>query len=221
VYGGAAVAAIRNLYRRRAKALRDRSLLRSLVTGVPDVARYLSFKRYGRGSVRTLAVENFMEQQPRAANAVTLSDRRDQFGNPLAKVTWTLSELDRRSLRTLHETLDEELRRRGMGSVGTPILSDAEDGWPVINDAAHHIGTTRMGSSSKTSVVDGTCRVHGVENLYIAGSSVFPTGGSANPTLTIMALASRLSDRLRSGLESGITVRAADGEARASQERTA
>lgn len=221
VYGGAAVEAIRNLYRRRAKALRDRSVLRSLVTGVPDVARYLSFKRYGRGSVQTLAVENFMEQEPRTTNAVRLSDRRDRFGNPLAKVTWTLSDLDRRSLRALHETLDEALRRRGMGCLSTPILSDVEGGWPVANDAAHHIGTTRMGSSAKTSVVDGTCRVHSIENLYVAGSSVFPTGGSANPTLTIMALASRLSDHLRSELGGGITLRAAGGDARASQERTA
>jgi choline dehydrogenase-like flavoprotein len=221
IYGGAAVAAIRNLYRRRAAALRDRSLLRSLVTGIPDVARYFAFKRYGRGSVQTLAIENFMEQEPRYANAVTLSERRDQFGNPLARVAWTLSERDRRSLRVLHATLDEALRRRGMGRLRLPLLSDAEEGWPVANDAAHHMGTTRMGTSPKTSVVDGSCRVHGIEDLYVAGSSVFPTGGSANPTLTIMALASRLADHVRSRLDRTITARPADGAVGAAQEKTA
>ena len=59
------------------------------------------------------------------------------------------------------------------------------------------MGTTRMGQSASTSVVDADCRVHGYDNLFVAGSSVFPSGGgSANPTLTIVALALRLADRL-------------------------
>jgi choline dehydrogenase-like flavoprotein len=60
----------------------------------------------------------------------------------------------------------------------------------------HHMGTTRMASDPASGVVDADCRVHGVENLYVAGSSVFPTGGNANPTLTIIALALRLADHL-------------------------
>jgi choline dehydrogenase-like flavoprotein len=61
------------------------------------------------------------------------------------------------------------------------------------NDALHHSGTTRMGSSPKTSVVDSGLRVHGVKNLYVCGASVFPSSGYANPTLTAMALAFRLA----------------------------
>ncbi len=61
----------------------------------------------------------------------------------------------------------------------------------------HHMGTTRMSDDPKTGVVDADCRVHGLSNLYIAGSSVFPTSGYANPTLTIVALALRLGDELR------------------------
>jgi choline dehydrogenase-like flavoprotein len=65
-----------------------------------------------------------------------------------------------------------------------------------IGSSWHHMGTTRMHSDPKRGVVDGNCRVHGVSNLYIAGSSVFPTSGHANPTLTIVALALRLGDHL-------------------------
>jgi choline dehydrogenase-like flavoprotein len=61
----------------------------------------------------------------------------------------------------------------------------------------HHIGTTRMADDPREGVVDADCRVHGVSNLYVAGSSVFPTAGNANPTLTIVALALRLADRLK------------------------
>ncbi|MGH2793920.1 MAG: GMC oxidoreductase, partial [Actinomycetota bacterium] len=218
VYAGVAVEAIRNLYRKRGKALKDRSLVRALLTGVPDVGRYLAFKRFGRGRVELLAIENFTEQEPRATNAVTLSDRLDAFGNPLARVRWSLSELDRRSVRVLHEALDAELRAKGMGRVRPPIVSEDDDPWRVSNDAAHHIGTTRMGTDPKSSVVDPECRVHGIENLYIAGSSVFPTGGAANPTLTIMALAARIADRVRRSSESAIAVRSGRGSVAVSQE---
>jgi choline dehydrogenase-like flavoprotein len=65
------------------------------------------------------------------------------------------------------------------------------------SEAHHHMGTTRMSEQPKTGVVDANCKVHGVDNLYIAGSSVFPTSGYANPTWTIIALALRLSDHLK------------------------
>jgi choline dehydrogenase-like flavoprotein len=66
-----------------------------------------------------------------------------------------------------------------------------------VSPGGHHMGTTRMGADPKTSVVDKDCRTHQVTNLYIAGSSVFPTAGDSNPTLTIVALAHRLADTLK------------------------
>jgi choline dehydrogenase-like flavoprotein len=66
----------------------------------------------------------------------------------------------------------------------------------ALADAAHHMGTTRMGTSSAEGVVDRDCKVFGIDNLYVAGSSVFPTGGNANPMLTILALSRRLSHHL-------------------------
>jgi choline dehydrogenase-like flavoprotein len=199
-YEGAGVKAIRELYRRRLGALRDGSTARQLVTGIPDIVRYLRFKRSGRGWVRSVSVDNYLEQEPRAANRITLSDRKDSFGQPLARVDWSLSDQDRHTMRTLHAALGDELKRRGIGVLRSPLLAGGEDDFPTLNDAAHHLGGTRMGDDPRTSVVDGDGRVHGSAGLYIAGSSVFPTGGSANPTLTIVALAARLAEHVRSTL---------------------
>ena len=70
--------------------------------------------------------------------------------------------------------------------------------WPDhLRDQFHHIGTARMNDSPRQGVVDQNCRVHGIDNLYIGSSAVFPTGGHSNPTLTIIALCMRLSDRLK------------------------
>ena len=80
-------------------------------------------------------------------------------------------------------------------------LADPAGGWgDDLQGGYHHMGTTRMADDPKEGVVDRDCRVHGIANLYIAGSSVFPTGGYANPTLTIVALALRMADHLKSRL---------------------
>jgi choline dehydrogenase-like flavoprotein len=96
------------------------------------------------------------------------------------------------------DVLDAELRRLGLGRVvGTEWL-DGEDWAGRLEDAFHNIGTTRMSADPATGVVDADCQVHGVPGLYVCGSSVFPTSGYANPTLTIVALALRLADHLGS-----------------------
>jgi choline dehydrogenase-like flavoprotein len=75
------------------------------------------------------------------------------------------------------------------------------DPWPTsVRGARHHMGTTRMHADPRRGVVDADCRVHGIANLYVAGSSVFPTSGAANPTLTIVALALRLAGHLQNRL---------------------
>ena len=72
---------------------------------------------------------------------------------------------------------------------------------PQVHGTSHHLGTTRMSADPQQGVVDRECRVHGLENLYVAGSSVFPTGGWAFPTFTIVALSLRLAEHLRARLE--------------------
>ncbi len=196
---GTGAAALRELRRHRLGALRNPRVLGGLVGGLPEIVALGVFKTLNVGRVRAVEIHTFMELEPRPENRVVLSDRTDPFGMPLARVHWTVGDLDRRTVRRLHSALDEDLRRRGFGSVSSPLLP-AEDGpWPIARDASHHTGTTRMGADPTTSVVDRDCRVHGIENLYVAGSSVFPTSGYANPTLTIVALALRLGDHLRTG----------------------
>ena len=144
------------------------------------------------------------EQAPNPESRVLLSSERDTLGNPRADLDWQLSDIDKHTARIFAETFDRELRRLGQGSV---TLSDwlFEPGpqWPVDHTVGNHplanyhqLGGTRMSKAPATGVVDSDCRVHGYDNLHVAGSSVFVTGGWANPTLTILALALRLADRL-------------------------
>ena len=103
----------------------------------------------------------------------------------------------RRTAQVMVETVAQEFRRLGLGEVrAEPWLAGAD--WSSrLSDSYHHMGTTRLGSDPKSSVVNRDCRVHGMEGLYVAGSSVFPASGFANPTLTLTAMAIRLSDHLK------------------------
>jgi choline dehydrogenase-like flavoprotein len=144
------------------------------------------------GSVR---IRSFMEMEPHADNRVVLADDRDAYGQRLPLVRHSPTPLDRRSLIELQQVLSDELEANGLGTI-VPALADAEP-WPVNADASHHLGGTRLGTDPRTSVVDADCRLHTVPNVYVAGSSVFPTGGYANPTYTVVALAIRLATHLR------------------------
>ncbi len=193
---GPGIDALRDLRRRGPSALRDLRVVRGLAAGLPSLARFARFKIVNRGRVEKAEIHNFIEQTPSPQNRVRLSDRLDPFGDPLPTLEWSIGGSERRTMRRLHALVDEELQRRGFGRVDSPLLAGADDPWPISRDASHHMGTTRMGDDPSTSVVDRNCRIHGIANLYVAGSSVFPTSGSANPTLTIVALSLRLADHL-------------------------
>jgi hypothetical protein len=174
------------------------ALIGKILADAPRVARYLWY-RLIPGMVpliREVRLRNFMEMQPDPENRVTLSETPDEDGRPLPRVSHRCTDLDRRSLLCLHEVLAREVERAGLGA----LESDLEqiDPWPITQDASHHLGTTRMGADPQTSVVTPQLRVHGLENLYMAGGSVFPTSGCANPTFTIVALSVRLAQHLRS-----------------------
>jgi choline dehydrogenase-like flavoprotein len=139
------------------------------------------------------------EMAPNAANRVTLSDRRDALGNRQAALTWHLGDPERRTVDGMLRLLAAELGRLGLGRAGTNLQPDHT--WPRTTGGSHHIGTTRMSSSPSQGVVDTDCRVHGVANLFVAGSSVFTTSGYVNPTFTLVALALRLADRLGAAAE--------------------
>jgi choline dehydrogenase-like flavoprotein len=143
-----------------------------------------------------LGIGGSCEQVPNPDSRVSLSSQRDPLGLPRISLDWRLTEQDRLSFyRHLH-SLALEAGAMGIGRLR--VNATDESNWPQpVSGGSHHMGTTRMSDNPRRGVVDRHCRVHGVDNLYVAGSSVFPTSGAANPTLTITALTLRLSDHLR------------------------
>lgn len=142
---------------------------------------------------------NHFEQAPNRDSRVSLGQDRDALGNRRLQVDLRITRQEKESLVTLHRLVGERLARLGLGELVTPEL-DPDAPWPGLTDASHHMGTTRMGLNPRRSVVDPNGLVHGVGNLYITGSSVFPTGGHANPTLTLAALALRLAHHLQTAV---------------------
>jgi choline dehydrogenase-like flavoprotein len=149
---------------------------------------------FSRG-VTDLIVVTYCEQPPNPHSRVYLGQDRDRFGMPKLAVNWVIGSQETRTLMRLHNLVDDRLRRSGLGRLEHGA-ADSPFGDLRYTDASHHVGTTRMSTSPHDGVVDEHCRVHGVANLFIAGSGVFPTSGHANPTLTIVALAVRLAARL-------------------------
>jgi choline dehydrogenase-like flavoprotein len=170
----------------------------SLIPGLlGDVAAFLYTRIERDVPVDSLLVTTRFEPIPNPDSRVMLVDRRDELGMPRAQLNWRLSDLDRHNVRRAMEILGTEIGRAGVGRLRI-LLEQNESAWPADLIGGYHlIGTTRMNDDPKHGVVDRDCRVHGMSNLYIAGSSVFPTAGSGNPTLLIVALALRLADYLK------------------------
>jgi choline dehydrogenase-like flavoprotein len=152
-----------------------------------------------------LAVVLRAEQAPNPDSRVILRrDELDSAGVPRITLDWRLDPLDRQSAAVLVEAFGGELKRLGLGRVEVAEwLERGEEDWvsdPLVSvhplGGYHHMGTTRMAADPRHGVTDGHGRVHGLANLWVGGSSLFPTGGWANPTLTILALALRQADRL-------------------------
>ncbi len=138
------------------------------------------------------------EQTPNRDSRVTLDDEVDALGMRRAKLDWRLRDRDARNLLATARLLAERLGANGRGRMR--FVASEDNLWERTQWSYHHAGTTRMHPDPKRGVVDADCRVHGIDNLYVAGNSVFPTCGSSNPTLTILALALRLSDHLQGRL---------------------
>jgi choline dehydrogenase-like flavoprotein len=143
----------------------------------------------------------FFEAEPRASNRITLSHERDALGRPLPHIEWRLTDLDIRSVRRGFHLLDRALRDARVGHLELRFPDDMESWNEAAFGGKHHMGTTRMHVTPGRGVVDAHGKVHGVHNLFVAGSSVFPTAGFVNPTLSIVALAARLGAHLRDLLE--------------------
>jgi choline dehydrogenase-like flavoprotein len=143
------------------------------------------------------SIDFHAEQYPNASSRVLLDDTVDALGMPRIKIDWRYLPQDVHTVHRSLAILARDFAASGVGSLDyDPALVETE----MTRYGAyggHHIGTTRMGSDNRNSVVDASCRVHSVRNLFVSGSAVFPTSSQANPTLTIVALALRLAAHLR------------------------
>lgn len=148
---------------------------------------------------RFVEIYSGIEQAPDPANRIELLPERDALGMPKVRLHWTVGEAEERTYRRGLQLVLAHLERLEPGISAASL--DAEDPWPShIEGTWHHIGTTRMDDDPATGVVDRDCRAHGVDNLYVAGSSIFPLSASLAPTVTIVQLSLRLADHLARSL---------------------
>jgi choline dehydrogenase-like flavoprotein len=150
----------------------------------------------GATVLQMLEVEVYGQQAPNPDSRVTLDDERDALGMPRVRMHWSLTDFDRRSVDRTLRIVAQEFGRLGLGRMHL----DFKEWEPDFYYGNHHMGTTRMHDDPRKGVVDRNCRVHGVGNLYVAGSSTFPTSGNAPPTMTIVAMALRLADTIKAEL---------------------
>ena len=187
------------------------------VTGADGIVRRL-FERYDQHAASSLTrggwshdhrrkfewfeILHSVEQRPNRNNRIALSRDIDAFGVPKAQLDWRWSDEDAHAVARAQDALADGLAAGGAGRFEVQRV----DGKPVLYSASarHFMGSTRMSTDPRRGVVDPDCRVHGLANLFIASSSVFPTGGYANPTLSIVALGLRLGDYLRHHMQMSI-----------------
>ena len=194
------------------KGLPQRGLhLRNLVTDFPHLAaffpryiyrRYISRSRshsfFEVSAARRYSLRYHAEHLPNSNSRVTLSDQRDAYGLPRLAIDFRFSQADVEPIIRTHECFADWLSANNLGTLHWSVPNEQRVAHITSHsrDGRHQIGTTRMGHTEKTGVVDKDCRVFGVNNLFVAGTSIFSTSGHANPTLTAVALAMRLAYKL-------------------------
>jgi choline dehydrogenase-like flavoprotein len=150
-----------------------------------------------RSKANLYSLDFHAEQQPNPLSRITLSGERDALDMPRIRVDWRYSRGDVDTVSRSIALLTEDINHSNVGRLEYDPSQLEMEMTRYGAYGGHHIGTARMGSDPKTSVVNASCRVHDVDNLYLAGASTFPTSSQANPTLTVVALALRLARHLK------------------------
>ncbi len=150
-----------------------------------------------RSRANRYSLDFHAEQEPNPESRVTLSNECDVLGMPKLHVDWRYTAGDMETVKRALSLLADDIRQSGIGRFDYDPAAVEIEMTRYGAYGGHHIGTARMGNDPRSSVVDTDCRVHGVENLYVASAAVFPTSSQANPTLTIVAIALRLATHLR------------------------
>jgi choline dehydrogenase-like flavoprotein len=150
-----------------------------------------------RSRANLYSLDFHAEQQPNPQSRVRLEENLDVLQVPRLRIDWRYTPGDVETVQRSLQLLASDVQSSGIGRFEYDPASVEEEMTRYGAYGGHHIGTARMGSDPRSSVVDANCRVHGVDNLYIASAATFPTSSQANPTLTIVALALRLASHLR------------------------
>ena len=177
-----------------------KKLVADLACTAPSTAHWFA-DLMGQNLICGAHLSMAMEQAPLYENHVALSaTQRDFSGVPRVELHWRKSELESRTLIEGLKLMGATLIEKDIGRVRMDNWVNNGPDYPTEGEIAgyHHMGGTRMSDNPRTGVVDANCRVHGMQNLYIAGSSIFATGGYANPTATIVAFSHRLGEHLAS-----------------------
>jgi choline dehydrogenase-like flavoprotein len=177
------------------------AVFRTLESAIPQKIRR-SFNRILKNRITIYRIANMTEQMPNPDSRVMLGNEKDELGQKRAQLQWRITDGDIFSMLRMQGIVDKELRSSGLGSLIIQLKPEKPpDG---LHGGYHHMGTTRMHTDPTKGVVDENCGVHDMTNLFIAGPSVFPTGGYANPVLTIVALTLRLADHIKKSLSQEI-----------------
>jgi choline dehydrogenase-like flavoprotein len=168
---------------------------RRAMAGQPDLDLNGWSGRPDAGRYRVFEIVHQTEQSPDPDNRVVLGTDTDRFGRRIPVLKWRWTTADRDRITRSRDLYAQAFASAGLGEM---IQKDWDQGRPrLLGGNHHHLGGTRISVDPATGVVDADLKVHGVTNLFVAGSSVFPTGGSVNPTLTVVALSLRLAAHVR------------------------
>jgi choline dehydrogenase-like flavoprotein len=174
-----------------------KELLHEAMCVAPDWSNRM-LKRFGKEYKCGGYIQSEFEQFPRPENRIELDSRADALGVPLSRLYWKKAESERKTAVTMTRLLGEALIQKDIGRLRMRNYLTDGTAWPADDQGGgwHHMGGTRMSDSPTTGVVDKNCKVFGMDNLFVGGSSVFATGGHASPTYNIVRLALRLGDHL-------------------------
>lgn len=177
------------------KDINPLEMLRVLKILMPMVFRYVRYQRMYNPADLGIKLRLNGEQRMLAESRVMLRDERDATGLPVADVDWRIDGRELESMAFFAERIRDYLQANGLATVALVPELVARDPAFVgeMTDLNHQMGTTRIGTTAATGVVDGDLRVHGTRNLFVAGAAVFPSSGFANPTFTALALGLRLA----------------------------
>lgn len=179
---------------------------RGMTKALKSIPHFSDFIRVGYGAMcknRRLLPENSKiilrvdaEQLPVDSNYIALSDSRDALGMPIAKLNWNIGQNELRTLSEFYRYCKQNWKDE-FGIVQWVEFKDLAEIKKGVVDVFHLMGGTQMGTDESRSVVDGNLKVHGIENLYVSSCSVYPAGGTSNPTYTLMCLCLRLAEQLK------------------------